>query len=120
MFSPDQLNLLLKNMMTRLCNMEEVKSCKINDMNSKTVNQGNGNFSEDQGNKVSIAPSQALIIAGILGGTLEVDSILVDKDQTVQIVLQGSLKQKTQLDKIMDQIGAMPFDEVIKAMMGRL
>ena len=67
-----------------------------------------------------ITPSQALVITGILGGALEVDSILVNKEQEVQILLIGSLKQKTPLEKVMDQIGSMPFDEVMKAMLGRL
>ncbi|NLD48519.1 MAG: hypothetical protein GX660_15245, partial [Clostridiaceae bacterium] len=68
---------------------------------------------------VVLTPSQALVVAGILGGVLEVNSVLVDKDQIVQIVLQGSLKQKTELEQMLDNIGSKPFDEVVKAMLGR-
>jgi hypothetical protein len=45
---------------------------------------------------------------------------LVDRDQIVQIVLEGSLKKKTELEKMLDEIGSMPFDEVVKAMLERL
>lgn len=68
---------------------------------------------------VSITPAQALVIAGILAGTLEVTSVLVDKNQVVEILLSGSLKKKTPLEKMIDQIGKMPFDDVMRALMDR-
>lgn len=67
-----------------------------------------------------LTPSKALIIVGLLGDVFAVDSILVDKDQRIEIVLSASLKQKTQLEKIMDQVGQRPFDEVLKSIIGRL
>ncbi len=67
-----------------------------------------------------INPQRALVILALLLGTLEVNSISLDKDQTVHIILEGSLKRKTRLEKIMDEIGALPFDEVIRAFLGRL
>ena len=81
---------------------------------------GGKSNSSDGTKKTNLAPSQILVIGGLLGGVLEVQSVLVDKSQIVQIVLAGSLKQKTQLEKIMDQMGTMPFDEVMKAIVGRL
>lgn len=75
---------------------------------------------DSKNKKNAINPSSALVIIGLLSGALQVDSVLVDRDQNVQFVLTGSLKQKTQLEKIMDQIGAMPFDEVMKAFLDRL
>lgn len=109
MFTPDQLNSLSKSIMERL------------GLNEKGKNKDNNSSGCDDGKKkLSLTPSQVLVIAGILGGTLEVASVLVDKDQIVQIILQGSLKQKTELEKMMDKIGSMPFDEVVKAMLGRL
>jgi hypothetical protein len=75
----------------------------------------------DPGSKSGgINPSQAIIIGAILAGVLQVDSVLVDRDQNVEIVLVGSLKKKTQLEKLLDQVGSMPFDEVVKAWLGRL
>lgn len=78
------------------------------------------NDAEDKGNKetknsITLSPSQLLVISGFLGGVLEVESVLVDKDQEVQIVLSGTLKRKTQLEKVMEQVGKMPFEQVVKA-----
>lgn len=76
---------------------------------------------DDSLNKNSaVPPSHLLVIAGILGGALDVNSIRVDKDQNVDISLSGTLKKKTQLEKMMDQIGQMPFDEVLKVMLDRI
>ncbi|MFZ5643042.1 MAG: hypothetical protein ACOY46_05585 [Bacillota bacterium] len=73
----------------------------------------------DNKEKLSLTPSQLLVILGLLGGVFEVTSLLVDKDQEVQIVLTGSLKRKTELDKKLDEIGSLPFDEVMGAIIGR-
>lgn len=92
--------------------------------NGSSTNTGAGG-KNNPACKLSITPAQALVITAILGGTLQVDSVLVDRNQGVEIVLVGSLKQhiqkpKTELEKILDQIGSKPFDEVAKAMLGRL
>lgn len=79
---------------------------------------GKSNGSDEKSS--SINPSQAIIIAAMLAGVLEVTSVLVDRNQTVEIVLTGSLKKKTELEKLLDQVGSKPFDEVVKAMLGRL
>jgi hypothetical protein len=71
-------------------------------------------------NGLPITPQQLLVVAGILGGALEVNSVLVGRDQNIEILLVGSLKRQTQLDKILDQIGSLPFDEVVKSIIGRL
>ncbi len=72
------------------------------------------------GGNLGITPSQALVIGGIIGGVLNIESVLVDKNQIVEIVLSGSLKKKTELEKMLDQIGSMPFDDVIRTMLERL
>jgi hypothetical protein len=69
---------------------------------------------------LGLNPAQLLVIAGIIGGGLQVDSVLVDRNQAIQIVLSGSLKRKTQLDMIMEQIGKMPFDQVMAAIMNNV
>ncbi|MCX8132261.1 MAG: hypothetical protein N3I35_19470 [Clostridia bacterium] len=111
MFSPEHLNPFVKEIMSRLTGQNSG-----NGLNSTKSNSGN------QSDKpcINITPSQALVIAGIIGGVLEVTSVLVDKDQLVQIILSGSLKRKTELEKILDQIGSMPFDDVMKALLERL
>jgi hypothetical protein len=60
-----------------------------------------------------------MVILGLLGGVLKVESVLIDRNQVVDIVLTGSLKRKTEMDKILDQIGSKSFDEVMKALFER-
>lgn len=90
--------------------------------NQTAISKKKSNASADSPNdKIpSLTPSKAVIIIGLIGDVLAVDSILLDKNQRVEIVLSGSLRHKTQLEKIMDQVGKMPFDEVMKAIIIRL
>lgn len=112
MASSNNIDALLRDILARI---------NTNTGNSTSGNSGSGKSdSSSQACNFPLTPSQTLVIAGILGGVLDVDSVLVDRAQEVQIVLIGSLKQKTQLDKLMDQLGALPFDDVIKAIVGRL
>ncbi len=69
---------------------------------------------------VSLTPAEIMVISGILTDVLSVESLLVDRTQQVQIVLGGSLKRKTELEKTLDEIGQKPFDEVLKALLGRI
>lgn len=105
MFSSNDINALLN----------EILACAA----SKKSNNGSNN-GKDKNNGNGLAPSQALVIVGIITGVLEVESILIDKEQTVQIRLDGSLKRKTELDIALDQIGSLSFDEVVKALIDRL
>ncbi len=82
--------------------------------------QENDSGASDSNAFLGLNPSQLLVIAGIVGGVLEVDSVLVDRNQAIEIVLIGSLKRKTQLDMIMKQIGKMPFDQVVAAIMNNV
>jgi len=68
--------------------------------------------------KIHITPSQAVIIAAILLGVLDVGGIFIFKNQLVQIILEGSLKEQTDVDKKMNEISSIPFGDVIKAMKG--
>lgn len=81
----------------------------------------NENNKDDAGQKkkTSLTPARALVLLGILGGVLEVNSVLLDKEQAVQILLVGSLKRKTDLDKKLDKIGSMSFDQVMRAIIER-
>lgn len=74
---------------------------------------------EDETNDfgISLNPSEILVIAGIMGGVLEVSSISLTRDQGVEICLSGSLKRQTDLEKTMKEIGELPFEEVIKAIL---
>lgn len=69
--------------------------------------------------KIALTPAKILVLLGILGGVLDVNSLLVDKDQVVQVLLEGSLKRKTKMDRLLDNLGPMTFDEIMQAVMDR-
>lgn len=81
--------------------------------NGGSDNKGDSSFN------LSLTPSQILVIAGILAGVLQVNSVLVDKEQAIEILLVGSLRRKTELDKMMDKVGDKSFDEVMAALLRR-
>lgn len=121
MFSPDDLE-KIKRLLSEVgfngkreqedeCN----QGCK-NKKNKKTTSNGGPNRTATDGQTcLNLNSSQLLVLAGILTGVLDVESILVSRDQTIDIVLTGTLRRKTQLDKIMSQVGQLPFDQVMKA-----
>ncbi|ABO51019.1 hypothetical protein Dred_2509 [Desulforamulus reducens MI-1] len=113
MFSPNHMEMLMKKIMDQL-------GFQINGENNGTNKKNKNNKCNKIENCLpTLTPSQMLVILGLLGGVFEVDSVLVDKDQVIQVVLSGSLKRKTELEKIMEQVGTMPFDDVMKAIFGR-
>lgn len=86
MASSNNIDALLRDILARI---------NTNTGNSTSGNSGSGKSnSSSQACNFPLTPSQTLVIAGILGGVLDVDSVLVDRAQEVQIVLIGSLKQK--------------------------
>ncbi|MFZ5942697.1 MAG: hypothetical protein ACOYVD_01180 [Bacillota bacterium] len=86
----------------------------LNTPNNPNNNQPNKNKQERSG--CTLTPAQVLIILGILGGVLFVDSIQVTKDQLINIVLQGSLQRPTKADKVLEEMGSMSFDQVMQAL----
>jgi hypothetical protein len=108
-FSADELGNLQKLLSQLGLGAQSDKENKQNKHNNNTG--GNGT------NCPELDPTQLLAVAGILSGGLVVRSVWVNNDQTVQVILTGNLKRKTQLEKAMGQIGQMSFDEVIKAIM---
>jgi hypothetical protein len=70
--------------------------------------------------KVTLTAAQALVILGIVTNSLDINSILVGRQQNIEILLVGSLKQKTELQKTIEGIGKLPFADVLKAVMGNL
>jgi hypothetical protein len=55
------------------------------------------------GNKKWTAQQLAVMI-GLLSGKLEVDSVMLDKDKNVEIVLAGSLRKKTKMDRLLSEM----------------
>ncbi|MCL6589302.1 MAG: hypothetical protein K6U80_05035 [Firmicutes bacterium] len=120
MFSPDDLEKIRQAMIplgaknAPDCDKKKSKKNKDRDRdNNKSPGDNGANICDF----INLTPAQILIIAGFLAGVLEVTSVLVDKDQAVQIVLSGSLKRPTQLDQVMEQIVKMPFDQVMRSIM---
>jgi len=116
MYSSEQLDLLLQEAMAGLGIQNKTE-------NSYNNSNHNKNRTSQKRNKMTLTSAQALVIAGLLGGSLSVFSVLVDADQEINIVLTGSLKKKTnndQLDSVLEQLGKVPFDDVIAAMVRRL
>jgi len=124
MYTPEQLDILLREAMAGLRINDSDNTYNSN--NTKySNNSNNSNNTSNRNSKRSLTPAQALVIAGILGGSLSVFSVLADADQNISIVLQGSLKKKNngadeQLDKIIAQLGRVPFDDIVAAMVRRL
>jgi len=55
--------------------------------------------------KAKLTPIQLLIIAGLLEGMLDVDSLSINKKQIVEIELKGSLKVHPELEKLFAGMG---------------
>jgi hypothetical protein len=84
-------------------------------------NGGNGgNGSNGSGTGGSLSPQQIAVILALLSNSLFVQSLLVDKDQTIQIVLQGSLKRKRRIDKLLDELSGMSMGDVLDSLKDRL
>ncbi|MEI7028095.1 hypothetical protein [Paenibacillus sp. y28] len=64
-----------------------------------------------------LSAQDVAVIAAILSDSLKVQSVLIDNDQTIQVVLQGSLKRKTATDKLVEQISDLSVGEVLKAIL---
>lgn len=65
----------------------------------KNAYNGNGKNKRNGKNRInslptSLTPAQIAVIVGILTNALDVNSVLVNKDQQVQILLEGSLRKK--------------------------
>jgi hypothetical protein len=109
-FSPDQLDILMKEAMAELGKHDLKGQGKIGRKNNLVGVNGR------------LTTAQAIVILGILTGSLNVFSVLVDADQLVSVVLRGTLKkeEKNEIDNIVAQIGNLPFDDVVKAMLKRI
>lgn len=104
---------------------------QLDELFKRVISELNLDSSDDKDNNskskctkrpISLTAAQIMVISGILTDVLSVRSFLVDRDQNISITLNGSLKRKkkTELEKTLDEIGARPFDEVLKALIGRL
>lgn len=110
MFSPEELDKLTELFASQF--RQGTGSSNQNKFFAKSA-------SDNKSTPPLLTPQKFLVILGLLGGVLEVRSVLIDRNQRVEVVLDGSLKRKTKLDKMLDEIGTMPFDDVLRAIIGR-
>ena len=106
MFPSDQLEDLVNKAIEQLGINDQIKTL--------------GKDREETCRRLGVNPDQLLVIAGLLGGCLEVASVVIRRNQGIDIVLTGSLKktEKSELEKAMQQVGKLPFEEVFKAFLG--
>ncbi|WP_413379646.1 hypothetical protein [Alkalihalobacillus sp. 1P02AB] len=70
-------------------------------------------------NKYKLSPNEIAVITALLTKALTVQSILIDREQTVQILLEGSLKKRSELDKLIDEIRDVPIGDFIASLLNQ-
>lgn len=68
--------------------------------------------------KDNLTPNELVVVAGLLGGMLEVTSVLVDKDSFFQVIL-SSTKKKSKKDDLLAQLEEMDVDDIVAALADR-
>lgn len=66
-----------------------------------------------------LSPAQLAVIAALLSDALVVDSVLVDRNQDLQVVLTGTLRRKTKADKLLEQLGGLSLSDVLDSLSNR-
>ncbi|MCM3716242.1 hypothetical protein [Halalkalibacter oceani] len=64
-----------------------------------------------------LTPNEIAVIIALLTDALHVQSILVDRDQTVQVLLEGSLRKRSELDKLIDQVRDVPVGDFLSSLL---
>lgn len=67
----------------------------------------------------NLSPQQIAVITALLLNTLQVQSVLVDKEQTVEVLLVGSLRRKTKIDRLLDEMSDVPVGDLWDALKRR-
>ena len=70
-------------------------------------------------NNLKLTPQQLAVVVGLLTNALSVESVLVDKDQTIQIVLEGSIRKKTKADRVAAALDDVTVGELVEAFLRR-
>ncbi|MGB9678525.1 MAG: hypothetical protein ACPL3A_00825 [Thermoanaerobacteraceae bacterium] len=87
---------------------------------SNNDDSGKKNDGGDEKKQVkALTPSEIIVILGILAGTLEPISIIVDRNQGVQIILSGSLKKKILVEDEVKEIENEYLSSAIKALIAK-
>jgi len=65
--------------------------------------------------KTKLSPQQLAVVVGLLTNSLDVISLLIDKNQRIQIVLEGSIRKKTKADRVAEELNDISVSELIDA-----
>lgn len=69
---------------------------------------------------LKLSPQQIAVVAALLTNSLIVQSILIDKDQTVEIVLQGTLRRKTRMDDLLEELQDMSVGDILDSIKNQI
>jgi len=87
--------------------------------NKKSSGNGNGNSKNNNKKKANcpkLSIDQIAVIAALLTNSLQVQSVLVDRDQAVEVLLVGSLRKKTQMDNLLNQISELSVGDFLESL----
>lgn len=88
--------------------------------NNQKKSNGNGNGNSKKNKKKANCPKlsidQIAVIAALLTNSLQVQSVLVDRNQAVEVLLVGSLRKKTQMDNLLEQISELPVGDFLDSL----
>ena len=99
---------------------------KLNDIIDKILECNDDNDSKEvlemckkKIKSMKLGTSEVLIIVALITGTLKFAGIEIDRRQNVFVILSGSLRKRTKLDKMMDEVGQQPFEQVLATLLAR-
>lgn len=64
-----------------------------------------------------LTPQQIAVVVGLLANALEVTSLLIDKNQRIEIVLEGSIRKKTRADRIAEELNNISVGDLLEAIL---
>lgn len=85
--------------------------------NGNGVGGGSKKNGKKKASQSKLTPQQIAVVVGLLANVLEVNSVLIDKNQTIQIVLEGSIRKKTKADRIAEQLNEVSVGDLIEAIL---
>jgi hypothetical protein len=74
---------------------------------------GNGKNGNGKNGKKKLTPAQLAVLAGLLTNALTVDSVMIDKDKKIEIVLAGSLRKATKMDRLLEEMSAETIGDLL-------
>lgn len=88
-------------------NRKKRKHCK--------KNAKSGKLRKQDALLAELSPQQLAVIVALLTNSLEVNSVLIDREQTIQVVLEGSLRRQTRVDELLEELSGMNLGDVIQS-----